>query len=116
MDHEKEANKFPANWGCQATGGPLGGKRKNEWSPCNVMDIRSVYTKFFDNWCMQGNNTYVVSDTLSILVEQQWKESNFKYFYSKSIQVHAQLERKKALNISNYKIPQAKSLSYKNFN
>ena len=57
MDHEKEANKFPANWGCQATGGPLGGKRKNEWSPCNVMDIRSVYTKFFDNWCMQGNNT-----------------------------------------------------------
>ena len=27
---------------------------KTEWSPCNAMDVRRMYTRYYDTWCMPG--------------------------------------------------------------
>ena len=27
---------------------------KPQWSRCSAMDLRRVYTDFYDNWCLEG--------------------------------------------------------------
>ena len=44
----------PSDWGCGPQNrGPMGGSGK-QWSRCNEMDFRRLYTKLSDDWCLPG--------------------------------------------------------------
>ena len=38
--------------GCKP-GGPMGG-RAGPWSPCSVMDFRRMYSRWSNDWCLEG--------------------------------------------------------------
>ena len=50
MGHVTDA--YPADWDCSPKG-PMGGK-PGPWSPCSVMDFRRMYSKYSNDWCLEG--------------------------------------------------------------
>ena len=45
------------------------------WSRCSAMDIRRLYMRYEDNWCMPGNN--LLKKSLGLLQKKQkhcWKK------------------------------------------
>ena len=47
MDHVTSARV-----GCSPNG-PMGGT-PGAWSPCSVMDFRRMYSKYSNDWCLEG--------------------------------------------------------------
>ena len=41
-----------ARVGCSPNG-PMGGVQ-GAWSPCSVMDFRRMYSKYSNDWCLEG--------------------------------------------------------------
>ena len=46
------AHSTSARVGCSPNG-PMGGTQ-GAWSPCSVMDFRKMYTKYSNDWCLEG--------------------------------------------------------------
>ena len=49
-----KSGSHPSDWDCGLHNSIMGGNGRMEWSPCNVMDFRRMYTKFSDSWCLPG--------------------------------------------------------------
>ena len=49
-----KSGSHPSDWDCGLHNSIMGGNGRMEWSPCNVMDFRRMYTKFSDDWCLPG--------------------------------------------------------------
>ena len=47
-------DQYDGIWDCKQNGVIMGGDWKVEWSPCNAMDVRRMYTEYHDIWCMPG--------------------------------------------------------------
>ena len=53
MSHSSNVPDPYPNWDCGPNGNIVGGNQREEWSPCNAMDFRRIYTES-DNWCLPG--------------------------------------------------------------
>ena len=49
-----DGRHYDGIWDCERNGVIMGGDWKVEWSPCNAMDVRRMYTEYHDIWCMPG--------------------------------------------------------------
>jgi hypothetical protein len=66
MSHSNNVPDLYPNWDCGPNGDIMGGGHREEWSPCNAMDLRMIYTKSDSNWCLPGNLTVCVVEADSI--------------------------------------------------
>ena len=66
MSHSSNVPSPYPNWDCGPDGNIVGGNQREEWSPCNAMDFRRIYTEYNDNWCLPGNITICVVNANSI--------------------------------------------------
>ena len=53
MHYKSYSGEYP-EWDCGPGYNIMGGGRRTEWSPCNALDYRRMYTQYHDDWCMSG--------------------------------------------------------------
>ena len=53
MHYQSYSGNYP-EWDCGPVANIMGGGKRAEWSPCNALDYRRMYTQYHDDWCMPG--------------------------------------------------------------